>query len=66
MPKRILISKSALAIRRIEVSIVPEIRPEIETDTVMIRDVTEVAFRGRPYAGGDEQDVIDRLRAVGR
>ena len=46
-------------------SIVPEIRLEIETDMDMIRDVTEVAFRGRPYADGDEQDVIDRLRAVG-
>lgn len=46
-------------------STIPEIRLEIEDDVAMIRAITELAFRGRPYAGGDEQDVIDRLRAVG-
>jgi putative acetyltransferase len=38
------------------------IREETETDQPAIRTLTEAAFRGRPYAGGDEQDVIDRLR----
>ncbi len=39
------------------------IREEKETDETAIRHLTEAAFRGRPYAGGDEQIVIDRLRA---
>ena len=39
-----------------------EIRKEIEADHDSIRSLTEAAFEGRPYAGGDEQDVIDRLR----
>ncbi|MBD3647342.1 MAG: N-acetyltransferase [Pseudomonadales bacterium] len=39
------------------------IRPETSADWPAIRRVTEIAFRGRPYAGGDEQDVIERLRA---
>jgi putative acetyltransferase len=42
-----------------------EIRQEIESDFDQIHAVTELAFRGRPYAGGDEQDVIRRLRAGG-
>jgi putative acetyltransferase len=42
-----------------------EIRPERESDHAAIRAVTEAAFAGRPYADGDEQDVIDRLRAAG-
>lgn len=42
-----------------------EIRPEQVADIEGIRDVTEQAFRGRPYADGDEQDVIDRLRFAG-
>ena len=41
-----------------------EIRPETTADIDNIHRLTELAFRGRPYAGGDEQDVIDRLRAV--
>ena len=41
------------------------IRAETAADQHAIRSVTEAAFRGRPYAGGDEQDVIDRLRAAG-
>jgi putative acetyltransferase len=40
------------------------IRPETDEDIDAIRQVTEIAFRGRPYAGGDEQDVIDRLRGA--
>ena len=39
-----------------------EIRAETDEDQPGIRELTESAFRGRPYAGGDEQDVIDRLR----
>ena len=40
-----------------------EIRVEEPADIPHIRTVTEDAFRDRPYADGDEQDVIDRLRA---
>ena len=40
-----------------------ELREEISSDVQPIHQVTELAFRGRPYAGGDEQDVVDRLRA---
>lgn len=42
-----------------------EIRKETGNDQAAIRFVTEIAFRDMPYAGGDEQDVIDRLRSVG-
>lgn len=42
------------------------IRPERPADCARIRHITELAFKGRPYADGDEQDVIDRLRAVGK
>jgi putative acetyltransferase len=38
------------------------IRDEQSTDHQAIHSITEIAFRGRPYAGGDEQDVIIRLR----
>lgn len=41
------------------------IRKETDADRASIRAVTEAAFRGRPYAGGDEQDVIDALRRYG-
>lgn len=41
------------------------IREEQNTDYQAIHTVTELAFRGRPYAGGDEQDVIVRLRDAG-
>lgn len=41
------------------------IRLETNRDTTAIREITETAFRDRPYAGGDEQDVIDRLREAG-
>jgi len=40
-----------------------EIRRELETDQNTIRELTEAAFDGRPYADGDEQDIIDRLRS---
>lgn len=40
------------------------IREEISADASSIGTLTELAFRGRPYAGGDEQDVIERLRAT--
>lgn len=41
------------------------IREELPADHDRVRRVTELAFRGREYADGDEQDVIDRLRAAG-
>ena len=42
------------------------IRAEQPADRARIRHITELAFKGQPYADGDEQDVIDRLRAVGK
>lgn len=42
----------------------PRIRKECCSDCDAIRSVTERAFHGMPYAGGDEQDVIDRLRSA--
>jgi putative acetyltransferase len=41
------------------------IRREQPGDEAAIRDMVRRAFIGRPYADGDEQDVIDRLRADG-
>jgi predicted N-acetyltransferase YhbS len=41
------------------------IRLEQTGDEAAIRDLTRRAFAPMPYAGGDEQDVIDRLRAGG-
>ena len=41
------------------------IRPEQPGDQATIHDMVRRAFIGRPYADGDEQDVIDRLRADG-
>lgn len=41
-----------------------EIRGERNSDHAKIRSVTEIAFRGMPYADGDEQDVIERLRST--
>ena len=40
------------------------IRKESDSDFDAIRSITERAFHGMPYAGGDEQDVIDRLRSA--
>jgi putative acetyltransferase len=41
------------------------IRPEQAGDERAIRALTDAAFRGRPYADGDEGEVIERLRADG-
>jgi putative acetyltransferase len=41
------------------------IRNEKITDQQAIYRITKLAFKDRPYADGDEQDVINRLRAVG-
>ena len=41
------------------------IRAERTEDEAAIYAVTEQAFMGRPYADGDEQDVINRLRESG-
>ena len=43
-----------------------EIRPEEAGDEAEIYKVTADAFRGRPYAGGDEQDLLNRLRELGQ
>tara|TARA_R110002073_G_scaffold61577_3_gene154782 strand:+ start:4579 stop:5091 length:513 start_codon:yes stop_codon:yes gene_type:complete len=42
-----------------------EIREEHQSDIDAIHLLTEEAFRPMPFAGGDEQDVIVRLRACG-
>jgi predicted N-acetyltransferase YhbS/catechol 2,3-dioxygenase-like lactoylglutathione lyase family enzyme len=39
------------------------IRSETATDEDAIREVTHQAFRGHPYSAGNEQDIIDALRA---
>jgi putative acetyltransferase len=41
------------------------IRPEAPDDRAAIWDITRRAFAPMPYAGGDEQDLIDRLRDAG-
>lgn len=41
------------------------IRDEAPDDIVAIHELTRRAFAPMPYADGDEQDVIDRLRATG-
>ncbi|WP_430414156.1 GNAT family N-acetyltransferase [Parasphingorhabdus sp.] len=40
----------------------PIIRLEIPSDYAAIHDITERAFAPMPFSGGDEQDLIDRLR----
>lgn len=42
-----------------------EIRKELPADFAAIHQLTAEAFKDMPYAGGDEQDVIVRLRTVG-
>ena len=42
-----------------------EIRAEQSADEAAIYQVTRDAFRGQPYAGGNEQDVVNRLRERG-
>jgi predicted N-acetyltransferase YhbS len=41
------------------------IRPETQADAKAIHDLTRRAFAPMPYAGGDEQDLVDALRAAG-
>lgn len=41
------------------------IRPEAEGDEDTIHALTEAAFKEMPFSDGDEQHVIDRLRAPG-
>jgi len=42
-----------------------KIRQEIPSDREAIWYLTKAAFEGRPYAAGDEQDLIDKLRVCG-
>ena len=42
------------------------LRPEQAGDEAKIYEVTADAFRGLPYAGGDEQDLLNRLRELGQ
>ena len=41
------------------------IRPERTGDEGAIHALTEAAFRDMPFSDGDEQDLVDRLRADG-
>jgi putative acetyltransferase len=41
------------------------IRPEAPSDHAAIYDLTKRAFAQMPYAGGDEQDLINKLRDAG-
>ena len=41
------------------------IRPERAGDEQVIYELTEAAFRDMPFSDGDEQDLVDRLRADG-
>jgi len=43
----------------------PTIRPERDEDHVAIADVITAAFAGKPYADGDEAEVVERLRRAG-
>ena len=43
-----------------------EIRRERSGEEAAIYLVTEAAFQGRPYAEGDEQDLVNRLRKLGQ
>ncbi len=42
-----------------------DIRFETAADIIGIHKLTQQAFHGRPYAAGDEQEVVDRLRDRG-
>jgi putative acetyltransferase len=42
-----------------------EVRPERANDVEAIGDLIRSAFRGMPYADGDEAELIDALRAQG-
>lgn len=41
------------------------IRSEYAQDRAAARALTQAAFDGKPYAAGDEADIVDRLRAAG-
>jgi putative acetyltransferase len=41
------------------------IRPEQAADQAVIYDITRSAFAHMPYAGGDEEDLVNRLRDGG-
>lgn len=41
------------------------VRDELVSDRAAICSITQAAFEGKPYASGDEQDVVDRLRNAG-
>jgi putative acetyltransferase len=43
----------------------PSIRPERPGDEAAIYDLTRRAFAPMPYAAGDEQELIDKLRGAG-
>ena len=43
-----------------------EIRRERSGDEATIYRVTEAAFQEQPYAGGDEQDLVNCLRKLGQ
>jgi putative acetyltransferase len=47
------------------VSLDYSIRPEAAGDEGAIHDLVERAFAPMPFAGGDEQDLVDALRAGG-
>ena len=40
------------------------VRPEKKSDREIIWELTKLAFSGKPYAGGNEQDLIDNLREL--
>jgi len=40
------------------------IRPEVRSDYSQITDVIDQAFAGKPYAGGDESDLVIKLREL--
>jgi len=44
----------------------PIIRPEVEADTLAIREITRAAFEHMPFAEGDEHELIDTLRGQSR
>lgn len=41
------------------------IRREQKNDEITIREITDIAFKGKPYSDGTEADAIDKLRAAG-
>ena len=41
------------------------IRPKNSADHAAIHDITKRIFAPMPFAGGDEQDLIDQLRDAG-